>query len=173
MMWAKRSPRSTSWRAASGDVAASGEPLGSVVRSLVASKVVLLSTMVPTRETLPPREHEVVFKVGLDQQLAHLLQLVTGGPDEMAHRDRLAVFGGQECRCQYDITNVSPGHLEFTRQERQVDVVRPRRRGREGSPPDLEPLGLLGNGKLDQQVQPPDERFVQVLLEVAGEDDQA
>src|SRR5262249_34532153 len=128
MTWAKRSPRSTSSRASSGRGAAPGVPSARVARSLFSSTLRSCTPESSDRPPgvpspglsrpgpgtpSPPRQREIVLEVGLDQELSHLLELVSRSPDEVTHRDRLAILGGQEGGGQDDVADVAPGDLKL------------------------------------------------------------
>ena len=92
---------------------------------------------------------------------------------EVAHADDPAVLRGQEGRRQGRVANPAAGELEVRREEPDVDVRLDRGLLGQDEPPDPLPVLRLREREVDHVVQPAQERLVDVVAEVRGEDDGA
>src|SRR5205814_1680216 len=118
-------------------------------------------------------QFEVVLEVGADAEAARLLELAARGAYEVAHAYGLALVGGEEGRAEGYVLDVAARQLEPLGEEPPVYVAGERRVRREHLPPDEAAVARVRERELDDEAEPPDESLVDVLAEVAGEDDRA
>src|SRR4051812_33235228 len=81
--------------------------------------------------------------------------------------------GGVEGRGQRDVLEIPPGQLQLPGQEIEVDVRTERRLRRKERRPDLPSMRLVREGEFHADLQSPQERLIEVLAKVGGEDGQA
>ena len=110
-------------------------------------------------------------ELGVAHRFLQLGVLAPRGPQQMGHPHRLARVGGQERGVERDVADVAAGHVEL-RQPAEVQPASGRLR-REDALPDLGPLAGVGERELDDEADAPQERVVQRLLQVGGQDRQA
>src|SRR5262249_3549577 len=103
-------------------------------------------------------------------EASHLLQLTHGGTHQMAHRYRLPLFGGEECRRQRDLPDAAAREPELPRQRREVHVGAERHFRRPDRSPDAETILVFGKRKVDDEAHAARECGVHVLPEIRRED---
>src|SRR6266545_942323 len=94
--------------------------------------------------------------------------LAPGRPQEVAHAHRLAFVGGQEGGVERDVADVASSYTEAGEELRLQSLDR--RLFREDAAPDLLPLRRFGERELDDEAEAAQERRVERVLEVRGED---
>ena len=82
---------------------------------------------------LRPDQAQVVTELRVGREFALPVPLPGERPDDVDHRDRRALMGGQEGCAERYVADVAAGQRELPRQEGEVDIVRDRR-GRRESP---------------------------------------
>src|SRR5438034_3175844 len=117
---------------------------------------------------LPPARSDQLMEaleVGLQRQSSLLAVLLRDGPDQMMHVDRGVLVGRLERGRKRAVADRPTRELELRGQEVEVDVVRLRRLARKQQRPDLAAVVGLREREVDDEVQAPDERVVDVPLE--------
>src|SRR5215210_1386625 len=120
-----------------------------------------------------PNQLMEAVEIGFERQPTELPVLEGDPADQVAHRDASSVLRREERCGEGDVTDRAAGQLELPGEEGNVDVrVERRRVGQEQLPDPLAVVGLR-EGEVDHEVEPPEERLVEVLPEVGREDHRA